>query len=99
MTPLIHDFIIENTNTKYLIANKRYFIRSYCKILLEENSDAKIKVYDLNNTEIYTIDKNNSFLSKNNSSSFFSLFDRISVSLNPNRSLGFLGAVWQREIL
>ena len=61
MTPLIHDFIIENTNTKYLIANKRYFIRSYCKILLEENSDAKIKVYDLNNTEIYTIDKNNSF--------------------------------------
>ena len=61
ITPLNHDFILENTDSKYLIANKRYFIRSYIKILIDENSDAKIKVYDLNNTEIYTIDKNNSF--------------------------------------
>ena len=61
ITPLIHDFIIENTDSKYLIANKKYFIRSYIKILIDENSDTKIKVYDLNNTEIYTINKNNSF--------------------------------------
>ena len=61
ITPLVHDFIIENTDSKYLIANKKYFIRSYIKILIDENSDTKIKVYDLNNTEIYTINKNNSF--------------------------------------
>ena len=60
ITPLIHDFIINNHNSKYLLANKRYLIRSYMKIILEENSDAKIKVYDLNNTERYTIDNNNS---------------------------------------
>ena len=59
MTPLVHDFIIENTNSKFLIANKTYFIRSYIKILLEENSDSQISVYNLNNIEIYKINKTN----------------------------------------
>ena len=61
MTPLNHNFIIGNLDSKYLIKNKRYYILSYIKILIDENSDAKIKVYDINNTEIYTFDKNNSF--------------------------------------
>jgi hypothetical protein len=34
-------------------------MNTFVKILLEENSDAKIKVYDLNDTEIATVDKNN----------------------------------------
>ena len=59
MTPLVHDFIIENSNSKYLIANKTYFIRSYIKIYLEDNSDSQIIIYDLNNTEIYKINKTN----------------------------------------
>jgi hypothetical protein len=42
MTPLIHEFIIDNMNSKFLIANKKYFIKSYIKIILEDNSDAKI---------------------------------------------------------
>ena len=76
MTPLIHDFIIENANSKYLIANKKYLIRSNIKILLEENSDAKIKVYDLNNTEIYIIDKDNSFENKDYNKTLFIKSDK-----------------------
>ena len=34
-------------------------MNTFVKILLEENSDAKIKVYDLKDTEIATLDKNN----------------------------------------
>ena len=45
MTPLIHDITLDYSNTKYLISDKRYFIVSYIKILLEENSDAIITIY------------------------------------------------------
>ena len=64
--PLIHDLTIERYNTKYLIANKKYLILSYVNILLEENTDAVIKIYDLNNTEIGFIDITNpTFENKN----------------------------------
>ena len=59
MAPLIHSIMIDNSNFKYLVNNKKYFLNSYMKIILEENSEAKIKVFDLNNNDIFTIDKNN----------------------------------------
>ena len=66
MTPSIHDFIIENVNSKYLISKKRYLIRSYMIILLEENSEAVITINYLNGTQIYSLDKNNNkFENKN----------------------------------
>ena len=59
ISPLINDFIVNNTNSKFILENKNYYMNTFVKILLEENSDAKIKVYDLNDTEIATVDKNN----------------------------------------
>ena len=59
ISPLINDFIINNTNSKFILNNKKYYMNSFVKILLEENSDAKLKVFDLNDTEIAIIDKNN----------------------------------------
>ena len=59
ISPLINDFIVNNTNSKFILENKSYYMNTFVKILLEENSDAKIKVYDLNDTEIATVDKNN----------------------------------------
>ena len=79
MTPIFHDFVLENINSKCLIANKRYFIRSYVKILLDENSDAQIKVYDLNNTEIYTINKDNSFENKDYNKLLFLKTDKNTI--------------------
>jgi len=59
ITPLIHDFTIGHTNSKYITSNRKYFFISYIKILLEENSNAIIKIYDFNDTIIYSLDKNN----------------------------------------
>ena len=59
ITPLIHDFTIGHTNTKFINANRKYFFVSYVKILLEENSDAIITIYDFDDTAIYNMDKNN----------------------------------------
>ena len=59
ISPLNNDFIIDYTNSKFILQNNNYYMTSYVTILLDENSDAIIKVYDLNNTEISTVDKNN----------------------------------------
>ena len=80
MTPLIHEFIIDNMNSKFLIANKKYFIKSYIKIILEDNSDAKIIIYDLNNNEIFSLDKNNyEFENINYNKSLFMKSDKDSL--------------------
>jgi len=68
MAPLIHDFVLENCNSKFLISYKRYLIRSYVKIILEENSDANIKVYDFNNNDVFIMNKTNLVFENINSS-------------------------------
>ena len=59
ITPLIHDFTLGHTNSKYISSNRKYYFISSVKILLEENSDAIITIYDFDDTVIYTLDKNN----------------------------------------
>ena len=59
ISPFIHDFIINNTNSKFILQNKKYYMNTFVTILLEENSDAIMKIYDLKDTEIATVDKNN----------------------------------------
>jgi hypothetical protein len=66
MTPLIHDFTIEHTSTKYLTADRNYYIFSNVTILLEENSNSIIKVFDINNTLIGSIDNNNPIFENKN---------------------------------
>ena len=59
IAPLFNDFIIDNSNSKFILENKKYYMISNVTILLEENSDAEIKIYDLNDSEIYSLNKNN----------------------------------------
>ena len=66
MTPLIHDFTIEHTSSKYLTADRNYYIFSNVTILLEENSNSIIKVYDINNTLIGSIENNNPIFENKN---------------------------------
>ena len=59
ISPEMHNFFIGNYNSKFLKANKKYFINSYVKILLEEKSDTSIKILYKNNTECCIINKLN----------------------------------------
>ena len=55
----IHSPLLNKYNSKFLLANKKYFIFSSLKILLEENSDANIKITDLYNTHYSSINQSN----------------------------------------
>ena len=56
--------LLENYNSKILYSNKKYFLINDLKILLDENSNANIKVMDINNTVISTINKDHPILDR-----------------------------------
>ena len=56
--------LLENYNSKILYSNKKYFLINDLKILLDENSNANIKLMDINNTVISTINKDHPILDR-----------------------------------
>ena len=77
ISPLNNAITVDLSNSKFLLANKKYFMVTYVTIVLEENSDSIIKVYDFDNNEIDIIDKNKPvFENKNYNKALFLKSDK-----------------------